>query len=269
MSAQAPPASGGDSIVGVMPPDSERATGGGSPGGPVMTPEMLAALPHDNMGPALLATIWTLIAISGIFLALRVYCRLSRARSLWWDDSILIASWFCILVTDIITTWLVLNVNWGVHSWDFDFVNNMPKMLLPLVVRGTFSITALAWSKTAFAITLLRLTDGWTKKIVWFLIVTINLFLGLSAMLPWLSCTPLKGAWSSVPNTKCWDKSVMLNINLFSGAWSAAADVALALLPWSFLRSLQMKKKEKVGAGVAMSMGILYVSAYLSRRNMN
>lgn len=265
-----PPASGGDPPLGTMPPDADRATGGGSSGGiPVMTPEMLAALPHNTMGPTLLATLWTLIVISGIFLALRVYCRLSRARSLWWDDSLLIASWVCILVTDIITTWLVVNVNWGVHSWDFDFVNNLGKMLLPLVVRGTFSITALAWSKTAFAVTLLRLTDGWTKKTVWFLIITINVFLGLSAMLPWLSCTPLKGAWASVPNTKCWDKKVMLYINIFSGAWSAAADVALALLPWSFLRSLQMKNKEKVGAGVAMSMGILYVSACLSRRNMN
>jgi hypothetical protein len=214
------------------------------------------------MGPTLLATIWTLIAISGIFLALRVYCRLSRARSLWWDDIILIASWVCILVTDIITTWLVVALNFGVHSWDFDFINNLNAMLLPLLVRGTFSITALAWSKTAFAITLLRLTDGWTKRIVWFLLVTINISLGLSALLPWVSCTPLKGAWLAFePGKKCWDQKVMLHYNIFSGAYSAAADVALALLPWSFLRTLQMKRKEKIGAGVAMSMGILYVLA--------
>lgn len=222
------------------------------------------------MGPALLATIWTLIALSGLFLALRVYCRLSRARTLWWDDGILIASWVCLLVTDILTSWLVVAINFGVHSWDFDFVNDLNKMLLPILVRGTFSITALAWSKTAFAITLLRLTDGWTKKIVWFLIITINLSLGLSALLPWVSCTPLKGAWvATEPGKKCWDQNVMLSYNIFSGAYSAAADVALALLPWSFLRSLQMKKKEKVGAGIAMSMGILYVSACFAWRTMN
>jgi hypothetical protein len=60
---------------------------------PPLTPEQLAALPHDNQGPGLNATIWTLIAISSIFLALRVYCKFSRHRGLWWDDWILIASW--------------------------------------------------------------------------------------------------------------------------------------------------------------------------------
>ena len=209
------------------------------------------------MGPTLVASIWTLIAVSAIFLGLRVYCRLSRARSLWWDDHLLIASWLLIMGGDIITTWMVAACDFGVHSWDFDFTN-FDKMSLPLLVRATFSITALAWSKTAFGITLLRLTDGWTKRIVWFLIVTINISLGLTAMLPWLSCTPIRAAWTfNEPNKKCWDQSVMLNYNIFSGAYSAAADVALALLPWSFLRTLQMKRKEKIGAGIAMSTGIM------------
>jgi hypothetical protein len=30
---------------------------------------------------------------AAVFLALRVYCKLSRRRSLWWDDHFLIASW--------------------------------------------------------------------------------------------------------------------------------------------------------------------------------
>lgn len=34
-------------------------------------------------------------------------------------------------------------------------------------------------------------------------------------------------------------------------------DFILALLPWRIIWGLQMKKKEKVGVALAMSMGIL------------
>lgn len=34
-------------------------------------------------------------------------------------------------------------------------------------------------------------------------------------------------------------------------------DLFLAALPWSILPKLQMKTKEKIGVGIAMSMGIL------------
>lgn len=57
------------------------------------TPEQLASLPHDNAGPKLNAIIWSLTAISGIVLGLRIYCRLLRRKGLWWDDVFLIAAW--------------------------------------------------------------------------------------------------------------------------------------------------------------------------------
>lgn len=56
------------------------------------TSEELAALPHDNAGPKLNAVIWMLTALSGVFLILRIYCRASRRRSLWWDDGFLVAA---------------------------------------------------------------------------------------------------------------------------------------------------------------------------------
>ena len=57
------------------------------------TPEQLASLPHDNAGPKLNAVIWTLTAISGLILCLRIYCRVTRRKGLWWDDAFLIAAW--------------------------------------------------------------------------------------------------------------------------------------------------------------------------------
>ena len=39
--------------------------------------------------------------------------------------------------------------------------------------------------------------------------------------------------------------------------YSAGTEFALALLPWKVIWNLQMKRKEKVGVAIAMSMGIL------------
>jgi hypothetical protein len=60
---------------------------------PMWTPEQLAALPHDNAGPKLLASVWSLFGFATLFLSLRIYCRLLKRQSLWWDDGILIAAW--------------------------------------------------------------------------------------------------------------------------------------------------------------------------------
>ena len=58
-----------------------------------VSPDQLAFLPHDNAGPKLNGVIWALTALSGLILGLRVYCRLSRRKGLWWDDGFLIAAW--------------------------------------------------------------------------------------------------------------------------------------------------------------------------------
>lgn len=46
-----------------------------------------------NDAPRLLWAIWAVTVASAVFLALRIYCKVSRRRSLWWDDHFLVASW--------------------------------------------------------------------------------------------------------------------------------------------------------------------------------
>ena len=46
-----------------------------------------------NYASRLLWAIWAFTVASAVFLALRIYCKLSRGRFLWWDDHFLIASW--------------------------------------------------------------------------------------------------------------------------------------------------------------------------------
>lgn len=124
-------------------------------------------------------------------------------------------------------------------------------------IAGTLSLTAATWSKTSFALTLLRLTNGWTKGLIWFIIITTNIAMGLSALFIWVQCMPIRKSWDPFVDGRCWSPTVIVHYNIFSAAYSALMDLSLALLPWKLIWGLQMKKKEKIGVAVAMSCGIL------------
>jgi hypothetical protein len=162
----------------------------------------------------------------------------------------------CITTESALITYMT-TVGYGKHIWDFDVMTDMPKLMIPITMAGTFSVTASIWSKTSFGITLLHLTDGWAKKVTWGIIISMNIAMGLSALFPWVNCTPINKVWDMFAAGTCWDPKIMVRYNIFSGVYSSCADIALALLPWQFIWGLQMKQKEKIGVGVAMSMGIL------------
>lgn len=103
--------------------------------------------------------------------------------------------------------------------------------------------------------TLLRLTTGKTKKFVWFLIITLNISMAFSAAIPWIQCIPIQKMWHPDLDGACWASGVGTKIWIGTGAQSAAWDFILAVLPWTFLRDLTLKRKEKVGVLIAMSMG--------------
>ncbi|KAK4040973.1 hypothetical protein C8A01DRAFT_35029 [Parachaetomium inaequale] len=214
---------------------------------PGLTPEQLAQLPHDDRCPAMLATHWGLTALATVFLALRVYCKRITSLRLWWDDWILIAAWVTILATVCLTTALVAEFKLGRHSWDLE-IHDLSKFIIISSSRATFTLTSLGWTKTAFAVTLLRLTAGRTKGFVWFVIVSINIT---------TICAPLDKVWNPAVPGSCWAPKVGTKVWIGLGAYSALMDFTLAALPWTFLYSISLKKREKMGILVAMSMGII------------
>lgn len=164
------------------------------------------------------------------------------------------AAQVCLLIETSLLTYMT-SLGYGLHIWDFDMAN-MQRIMLPTNVAGTLSVTAAVWSKTSFGITLLHFTDGWIKNVTWFCIISMNVAMFFSALFPWVSCTPVQKAWDLYVEGTCWHPTVVVYYNIFSSAYSALMDFALALLPWKFLWSLQMKRREKIGVGIAMSMGI-------------
>jgi hypothetical protein len=121
------------------------------------------------------------------------------------------------LVIDVaVVTHLVVDYTYGHHTWDFR-APDIDRFFLVVAVRATFTVTAIAWTKTAFALTMLRLTDGWIKRALWFIIITMNAALGITALFFWIPCTPVQKSWTPTMQGTCWDPAVVLYYNIFSG----------------------------------------------------
>jgi rhodopsin domain-containing protein len=146
-----------------------------------------------------------------------------------------------------------VHLGFGKPAWD---IPDFKSYLFYANITGVCSIIAAAWSKTSFAVLLLRFTEGWKRKFVWFVIITVNLFLGLSALFTYVQCSPIKRLWDGTVEGKCWDQHVIVKYNSFSSAWSGVMDIMLAVLPWSIINRRSLNQKERLGVLVAMSMGV-------------
>lgn len=98
-------------------------------------------------------------------------------------------------------------------------------------VTATLTILAAAWSKTAFAITLLRIVDGWAKKSVWVIIVTMNCTMLLSVILGWAQCSPPEKIWKPELPGACLPREIRTNYNIFSGGEQILDGYTLFLKP--------------------------------------
>ena len=123
-----------------------------------------------------------------------------------------------------------------------------------------FAVISIAIAKTSFCVTLLRLASSkWQTILIWAITITVNLFIWLGAIFVLVSCSPVAKLWDpSIPGT-CWDFVPFHSFGIFIGVYSAFTDFLLALFPWVLVWHLRMRRLEKAGICIAMSMGVLCV----------
>jgi hypothetical protein len=110
-----------------------------------------------------------------------------------------------------------IHLGYGKHSWDIPPAN-FSKIILYAEIAGTFAIVAAIWSKSAFAITMLRFSEGWMKYLIWFLLISMNIFLGLSAVFNFAQCVPIQKVWNPTISGRCWPTKTLVAYHVFSGS---------------------------------------------------
>ncbi|OTB05616.1 hypothetical protein M426DRAFT_10365 [Hypoxylon sp. CI-4A] len=210
-----------------------------------------------NLGRNLMIGVWMCCSLACVFLSLRIYCKSKKHMSLQYDDYLLIVSWVVQVVCSILVT-INVTAGFGKHTEDV-IADHGTENLVPITLRETivgFLLTlSIAWSKTSFAVMLLRIMQGKMKTLLWVIIVTMNVFMTLGALSLFLQCSPVAKSWDEHIPGRCWHEFNTV-AGMFSSAYSALMDFVLAVLPWPLIWHLKMKTKEKIGTAVAMSMGI-------------
>lgn len=96
-------------------------------------------------------------------------------------------------------------------------IQNLDKMALLLNVASTLLILANLWAKTSFAITLLRFPHRGTKYVVWFIIVFMTVFLGMSAVFVWFQCFVPGQETNPTSGFRCLPGNMGTNYSIFAG----------------------------------------------------
>ncbi|KAK7992568.1 hypothetical protein PG988_001362 [Apiospora saccharicola] len=210
----------------------------------------------DDRGPLIDGVSWGLVSLSGTVLGLRVYAKLSRHRGLWWDDYISLVSWAIQLICVILIS---INISHGFGKHASELKLTYPQVVqtsLRGAVNGSLLILGAVWSKSSFAVTLLRMTNGCLKWTIIVVMATMNAFLIASIFVNVFSCKPPNKTYDPLTPGVCWHENIHIAVDVAASAYSAACDLFFALVPWLVLVNLQMKFKEKIGVGVAMSLGV-------------
>ncbi len=112
---------------------------------------------------------------------------------------------------------LSITLGFGKPLWQFDF-RFLPQFLLYSNVAGSFSILAAQLSKTSFAITVLRISSGGIKWLIWFIILSVNVALGLAIAFTWVQCDPIRKTWEVTLDGTCWNKMIVVRYNIFTAS---------------------------------------------------
>ncbi|KAL4808440.1 hypothetical protein BDV18DRAFT_158535 [Aspergillus unguis] len=211
----------------------------------------------ESQAPTVKAVMWLMAGMATLFLFLRLYVRLHLKRVFGWDDLIAAVAAGCLLGYAAVCH-AASDVGLG---WHIQRVSQNPQYLVDVARYSSISqclaIMACTLGKTSFAVTLLRIVfERWMTWLLWFVIITMNVVNILAALFVFLQCKDPRSNWDPSVVSDCWPDYVFMNFSLFVGAYSGAQDFLLALLPWTIVWRLQMKKKEKMGIAVAMSLGI-------------
>ncbi|KAJ5474673.1 hypothetical protein N7475_004239 [Penicillium sp. IBT 31633x] len=211
----------------------------------------------ETRAPTVKGVMWTMSMVPLVFVLMRLYVRVYMRKVFGWDDGIAVAAMGCLIAYAAVCH-VAADLGLGQHLEVVSRIPNNPiEVALLCNIGESLAIMACTLGKTSFAVTLLRIVvQRWMVVVLWFVIVTMNIVNILAALFVFVQCEDPRHLWNPAIPSKCWPPDVFTNFSLFVGAYSGAQDFVLALLPWTIVWKLQMKKKEKLGVAFAMSLGI-------------
>ncbi|KAI1071631.1 hypothetical protein LB507_005184 [Fusarium sp. FIESC RH6] len=197
--------------------------------------------------------LWSLFAGASIFLWARLWVKITRRHGMWYDDYILIVSWIILLANNSLVVYEFGNgyvLEDSSKSWS-------DSMHIMITISSCGTLIGQALTKTAFAVTLLRMSNHWQKWILWFCIITMNGYMVAKVILQWAKVCgkPTYDNWYRLDF--CLDKKFRDDFKEGGNIYNIVMDFVFACFPWLIVRGLEMKRAEKIGLCLTMSLGMI------------
>ncbi|KAI1191093.1 hypothetical protein F5B17DRAFT_426973 [Nemania serpens] len=209
----------------------------------------------DTKAPLLEGLVWTITGLSLLFFSLRLYIKWKYRGKLWYDDYTLAASMLFLLVNASLVQRIII---WG-YGQHVDKIEPQKASWIVAYLQIVSGVVRLSTNlaRVSFALTLLQLSNERQKLFVWFAIGSLLAVTTPSIILPFVSCRPYSKIFDpSIPGT-CIDEAASVGYFNFEGAYTALIDFLLVALPWWILSKLQMRRVERLGASLGLSLGAL------------
>jgi hypothetical protein len=151
------------------------------------------------------------------------------------------------------------------NKWD-------DRMHILINITSCGTLVGLALTKTAFAVTLLKLTNGWPKGILWFCIGSMNAYMIAKVILQWAKvCNKssydvwyrldicigptFRDRFKEGGNGTLTSHTVgVAQLLIKDVAYNVIMDFVFAAYPWIITWNLDMRRIEKIGLCLTMSL---------------
>ncbi|KAJ4413375.1 hypothetical protein N0V82_008591 [Gnomoniopsis sp. IMI 355080] len=193
--------------------------------------------------------IWSLFIGATLFLGLRLWCKISRRYGMWYDDYILIASWLILFINDIIIS-VEYATGYVADDWD-------DRMRILINITSTGTIIGQALTKSAFGISLLRISNRYLQWVLWFCIVTMNMYMLLKVILQWgkICGSKVYDVWYRFDF--CITDDVRDQVKKGGNVYNLLMDFVFAIFPWIITWRLRMERAEKYSLCATLSLGMI------------
>ncbi|CZT15673.1 uncharacterized protein RCC_01507 [Ramularia collo-cygni] len=142
-----------------------------------------------------------------------------------------------------------------VPKWD-------DRMRIMIIVSSCGTLLGQSLTKTAFAVTLLKLTRGFSHRkachaVLWFCIVSMLSYNLAKIVVEWgkVSGKDVYDVWYRLDFYL--DSSVRKKFKEVGNYYNILMDFVFALFPWILTWNMDMKRKEKIGLCLTMSLGMV------------
>ncbi|KAF2157520.1 hypothetical protein K461DRAFT_289826 [Myriangium duriaei CBS 260.36] len=205
--------------------------------------QQTGSLPHDNLGPAIIAGSVLCLIFAAAFLSLRIW-RSFHIKRFRWEDGFLIASTVLLAATVGI---IIASVPFGQgrHVWDIPDRNNIRNASRLTVTAIAIDKIALAVAKVSVCITLVQLGLGRTCNAIIIFATLVGALGNLLVVIDLLAGCNTYWLFHETHTSYCLPLSMFKWTTIFRGAANAFQDVVFVLAPIWFLRYVKITRRDR------------------------